>query len=303
MTENLSWSEARDELRKYRETNTRFSERVLEIWEDVICDSQHRLGDEIWVVLEQVCIAAIDCAQDGIVTDCLRDLDAQFPDSHRVQRLAAMREEGRERYKEALRLYDSILEQDPANSLVRKRKIAMLRTQNKIPDAITELANYLKIFMNDLEAWQELCDLYLKVQDYAKAAHAMEELIISHPHHHLYQQRYAEIVYTIGGSDNVEMARSYFANAVKLSNQTNIRALYGLMLTANSLAANPKLPPKAKQDNTRYAAWAKAKIEAKHKQAHQSSGDSKGSKSEKALMDSVETMLEGMQLNGGPPQI
>jgi hypothetical protein len=62
------------------------------------------------------------------------------------------------------------------------------------------------------------------------------------------------------------MARSYFANAVKLSNQTNIRALYGLMLTANSLAANPKLPPKAKQDNTRYAAWAKAKIEAKHKQ-------------------------------------
>jgi hypothetical protein len=68
MTENLSWSEARDELRKYRETNTRFSERVLEIWEDVICDSQHRLGDEIWVVLEQVCIAAIDCAQDGIVT-------------------------------------------------------------------------------------------------------------------------------------------------------------------------------------------------------------------------------------------
>jgi predicted Zn-dependent protease len=79
----------------------------------------------------------------------------------------------------------------------------MLRTQNKIPDAITELANYLKIFMNDLEAWQELCDLYLKVQDYAKAAHAMEELIISHPHHHLYQQRYAEIVYTIGGSDNV----------------------------------------------------------------------------------------------------
>ena len=66
MADQLSWSEARDEMRKYRENNTRFSERVLELWEDVICDSQHRLGDEIWVVLEQVCVAAIDCAQSGI---------------------------------------------------------------------------------------------------------------------------------------------------------------------------------------------------------------------------------------------
>ena len=66
MAEQVSWSEAREELRKYRETNTRFSERVLELWEDVICDCQHRLGDEIWVILEQVCIAAVDCAQSGI---------------------------------------------------------------------------------------------------------------------------------------------------------------------------------------------------------------------------------------------
>ena len=66
MTENLSWSEARDELRKWRESNARFSERVLELWEDVVCDSQHRLGDEVWVILEQVCVAAIDCAQPGI---------------------------------------------------------------------------------------------------------------------------------------------------------------------------------------------------------------------------------------------
>lgn len=66
MSDHMSWSEARDELRKCRENNWRSSERVVELWEDIVCDSQHRLGDEIWVVLEQVCIAAIDCAQAGI---------------------------------------------------------------------------------------------------------------------------------------------------------------------------------------------------------------------------------------------
>ena len=44
-----------------------------------------------------------------------------------------------------------------------------------------------------------------------------------------------------------------------------MRALYGLMLCANTLAANPKISPKAKQDNIRYANWAKDKIASNHR--------------------------------------
>jgi len=298
MADQLSWSEARDEMRKYRENNTRASERVLELWEDVICDSQHRLGDEIWVVLEQVCVAAIDCAQSGIFQDCIRDLDTQFPDSHRVKRLKGMHLESIGKNRDAQHLYDEILKEDPTNSLVSKRKIAILRSENKMADAINQLGIYLKTYMNDMEAWQELCDLYLKVQDYAKAAHTMEELVITHPHHHLYQQRYAEVLYTMGGLDNIETARSYYANAVKLSNQTNMRALYGLMICANTLAANSKISPKAKQDNIRYANWAKEKIASKHRAALSSQV-----KTEKALLDTVDLMLEAMQISGPPQQM
>lgn len=298
MAEQMSWSEAREELRKYRENNTRLSERVLELWEDVICDTQHRLGDEVWVVLEQVCIAAIDCAQSGIFQDCIRDLDTQFPDSHRVKRLKGMHLESIGKSREAQHLYDEILKEDPTNSLVSKRKVAIMRADNKPAEAIQLLGAYLKTYMNDLEAWQELCDLYLKVQDYAKAAHTMEELVITHPHHHLYQQRYADILYTMGGMDNIETARSYYANAVKLSNQTNMRAFYGLMLTANMLAANPKATPKSKQDNTRYATWAKDKIAGKHRE-----GLSSQVRSEKGMLDTVESMLNGMQINGNSQQI
>lgn len=51
-------------------------------------------------------------------------------------------------------------------------------------------------FMSDGEAWQELCDLYLKEGDYSKAAFCMEELILTNPHNHLFYTRYAEIKYT-----------------------------------------------------------------------------------------------------------
>ena len=47
--------------------------------------------------------------------------------------------------------------------------------------------------MSDFDAWMELADLYLQLQDYEKAAFCLEELIMSNPHNHLFHQRYAEV--------------------------------------------------------------------------------------------------------------
>ena len=51
--------------------------------------------------------------------------------------------------------------------------------------------------MSDVEAWQELCSLYLQVQEYARAAFCAEELILHQPHNHLMHQRLADIRYTM----------------------------------------------------------------------------------------------------------
>jgi hypothetical protein len=40
--------------------------------------------------------------------------------------------------------------------------------------------------------------------------------------------RYAEIKYTQGGYEHLEMAKTYYSHAVKL-NPSNMRALYGLL--------------------------------------------------------------------------
>ena len=75
-------------------------------------------------------------------------------------------------------------------SQARKRKIAILKAQGENVKAISELVKYLKDFMADGEAWMELCDLYILEQDYAKASFCCEELILQHPHNHLYYQRF-----------------------------------------------------------------------------------------------------------------
>lgn len=85
--------------------------------------------------------------------------------------------------------------------------------------------------MSDQEAWQELCDMYLSEQEYNEAAFCMEELILHNPHNHLMHQRYAEIRYTQGGYGNMEIARTYFAQAYKL-NPHSMRALFGFYLVS-----------------------------------------------------------------------
>ena len=250
-------SEARDLLRTWREDNERSSDDVVDLWEALLQDSASELGEEKWMILEQVSVAAMDCHRPDLVDACLRELKANFDSSSvRVRRLLAMRAEMNEDWDKAHAILDSILEEDDSNSQARKRKVAICVAQGDNVKAINELNKYIKDFMFDGEAWMELCDLYIIEQDYSKAAFCCEELILQNPHNHLYYQklefsdllkaavfiaghfpffRYAEIKYTQGGFEHMEMAKTYYCHTIKL-NPDNMRALYGLLLVSGRLA-------------------------------------------------------------------
>ncbi|XP_072630336.1 ER membrane protein complex subunit 2 isoform X1 [Canis lupus baileyi] len=251
--------EMRDKMRKWREENSRNSEQIVEVGEELINEYASKLGDDIWIIYEQVMIAALDYGRDDLALFCLQELRRQFPGSHRVKRLTGMRFEAMERYDDAIQLYDRILQEDPTNTAARKRKIAIRKAQGKNVEAIRELNEYLEQFVGDQEAWHELAELYINEHDYAKAAFCLEELMMTNPHNHLYCQQYAEVKYTQGGLENLELSRKYFAQALKLNNR-NMRALFGLYMSASHIASNPKASAKTKKDNMKYASWAASQI-------------------------------------------
>uniref|UniRef100_A0A6Q2XEI3 ER membrane protein complex subunit 2 n=1 Tax=Esox lucius TaxID=8010 RepID=A0A6Q2XEI3_ESOLU len=253
------FTEMRDKLRKWREDNHRNSEQIVDVAEELINEHASKLGDDIWIIYEQVMIAALDCSRDDLAWTCLQELKKQFPGSQRVKRLGGMRLEALEKYEEAGKQYDSILQEDPTNTAARKRKISILKAQGKNTDAIRELNEYLELFVGDQEAWHELSDLYINEHDYGKAAFCLEELMMTNPHNHLYCEQYAEVKYTQGGLENLELSRKYFAQALKLNNR-NMRALFGLYMSASHIAASPKVNAAVKKANVKYAAWAANQI-------------------------------------------
>uniref|UniRef100_G3NP30 ER membrane protein complex subunit 2 n=1 Tax=Gasterosteus aculeatus aculeatus TaxID=481459 RepID=G3NP30_GASAC len=266
---DVGWEEMRDKLRKWREDNCRNSEQIVDVGDELISEHSSKLGDDVWIIYEQVMIAALDCSRDDLALTCLQELRKQFPDSHRVKRLSGMRLEALERYDEANKHYDAILQDDPTNTAARKRKISILKAQGKSAEAIRELNEYL--------------------EHYGKAAFCLEELMMTNPHNHLYCEQYAEVKYTQGGLENLELSRKYFAQALRLNNR-NMRALFGLYMSASHIAASPKVSAKVKKDNMKYAAWAAAQINRAYKLAGH------GTKESKCSMKAVEEMLESMQI-------
>ncbi|XP_050482642.1 ER membrane protein complex subunit 2-like isoform X2 [Bombus huntii] len=247
-------------FRTWREDSERRSKDVVDLWESKLMAKIDQLGNEKYLVLEQVCIAALDCDRHSLAEYCIKILKREFPSSLRVHKYHAMHLEALEMYDEALEVLDSIIKRDETNAAPRKRRIAILKAKGRISEAIKELTEYLKKFMSDQEAWHELCELYLQEQEYSKAAFCMEELILHNPHSHLIYQRYAEIKYSQGGFENMELAKAYFCQAARL-NPNNIRALYGLLLATNNIATSPKCPSSKKKDAIKLSEWAANQIE------------------------------------------
>lgn len=230
----MSYEEASSTLKKWREEHSRRSEDVVEIWEFVLSRYCAALGDELWVVLEQVAIAALDQARHDLAIDCIQQLHQQFPKSMRVTKLQAMRLEAIGNYEDADKLYEKLIEADETNQVFRKRRIAILIAKGERQGAIRELNKYLESFGTDTEGWLQLSELFLQEGDYTRAAFCFEELILSNPHNSCYLQKMAEIRYTLGGQENVELAKSYFEKSASIS--SSAASLYGLILCYNQLA-------------------------------------------------------------------
>jgi len=147
-----------EKLRKYRDENYRSHDEIIELWTDVLSNRNlSSLGDEKWLILEQVFKSALHCSKQAIALQCLEQLQKQFKTtSRRVTTLNAMYYESMDQFEQAEDIYSTLLEDNETDAIVRKRQISLLKEQNQIREAISELNSYLELYQVNLPAFISL---------------------------------------------------------------------------------------------------------------------------------------------------
>ncbi|CAN1245515.1 ER membrane protein complex subunit 2-A [Linum grandiflorum] len=177
-----------------RKLKVRRSDKVLKYGLSILNDSRKRssLGPDEWTLYEQVAIAAMDCHALDVSKDCITVLQKKFPGSKRVGRLEGMLLEAKGSWEDAEQAYSSLLEDNPLDQVIHKRRIAVAKAQGNTSVAIDLLNKYLEIFMADHDAWRELAEIYISLQ-IKQAAFCYEELILSQPTVPLHHLAYADV--------------------------------------------------------------------------------------------------------------
>ncbi|CAN7107834.1 unnamed protein product [Brassica rapa subsp. narinosa] len=221
-----------------RKLKVRRSEIVLKHGLSILNDSGKRsaLGPDEWILYEQVAMAAMDCQSLAVAQNCIKVLQKKFPESKRVGKLEALLIEAKGMWEEAEKAYSILLEDNPLDQVIHKRKVAMAKAQGKPSLAIEHLNKYLEVFMADHDAWRELAEIYVSLQMYKQAAFCYEELILSQPTLPLYHLAYADVLYTIGGLENLIAARKYYAATIDLTGGKCTRALLGICLCGSAIS-------------------------------------------------------------------
>ncbi|XP_059652716.1 uncharacterized protein LOC132299864 [Cornus florida] len=251
-----------------RKLKLRRSDKVLKHGLSILNDPKKRssLGPDEWTLYEQVAVAAMDCQCLDVAKDCTKVLQKRFPESKRVGRLEAMLLEAKGSWEEAEKAYSSLLEDNQFDQVIHKRRAAMAKAQGNISEAIDRLNKYLETFMADHDAWRELAEIYVSLQMYKQAAFCYEELILSQPMNPLFHLAYADVLYTLGGLENLQIAKKYYASTIGLTGGKNTRALFGVCLCTSAIGQLTKGRNKEDKESSELQSLAATALEKDYKQ-------------------------------------
>jgi len=190
--------------------------------------------------LEQLCLSALDAHDHTLARKCMSEI-RKFPevsqDSMRVRRILGSCLESAGDLEQANEIYDELLKQNPANTFALKRKYCILRAQVGMEmEAKTALNKYVDSNQGDIGGWMEMTKLCFEVGDYKGAIFCLEEVILANPLDASLHCRLGEVHITVGGIENLKLARKHLAQSLELcpADKGNVRALYALISAAST---------------------------------------------------------------------
>ncbi|KAI5924749.1 tetratricopeptide [Camillea tinctor] len=204
---------------------------------------------ELWTTYENLLLSCLRTGDDESAHQCLGRLVNRFgDDNERIMALKGLLKEANAGDDNAtldviLKEYDQILQENPTNLPISKRRIALLRSRGQIADSVTALISLLDASPTDAEAWSELADMYFSQGLYSQAIFALEEVLVLQPNAWNIHARLGEMLFTAAKTSDTSKqlaeALKRFCRSIELCDNY-LRGYYGLKLIAKQLLNEPQ---------------------------------------------------------------
>ncbi|OTA61121.1 tetratricopeptide [Hypoxylon sp. EC38] len=198
---------------------------------------------ELWTTYENLLLSCLRTGDDESAHQCLERLVNRFGnDNERIMALKGLLKEADANDAVTLNVilkeYEQILQDNPTNIPILKRRVALLRSMGRISESVSALILLLDISPTDAEAWGELADLYFSEGLYPQAIFALEEVLVLQPNAWNIHARLGEVLFIAAKStDNAGQlaeALKRFSRSIELCDGY-LRGYYGLKLTTKQL--------------------------------------------------------------------
>ncbi|KAK2598952.1 hypothetical protein QQS21_005557 [Conoideocrella luteorostrata] len=224
---------------------------------------------DTWTIYENLMITCLRTGDDAAATECLERITIRFGEKHeRVLALKGLLKEAtatsNAELQKILEEYETELKENDANIPILKRKVALLRSMDRLVEAASVLNSFLDTCPTDPEAWSELADIYVSQGLYAQAIYALEEVLVLSPNAWNMQARLGEVSLMAASSATEGGPLKHFAEAVKRFCRSielcddYLRGYYGLKLVTDKILDNA---PKSKKDPEGFALPSQATVE------------------------------------------
>ncbi|EJT77584.1 tetratricopeptide repeat domain-containing protein [Gaeumannomyces tritici R3-111a-1] len=207
---------------------------------------------ELWIKYENLLQLCLRAGDDVAAHRFLERLVKRFgDDNERMMAWKGLIKEATAKnngeLEAVLKEYDSILAAEPNNIPIAKRRIALLRSLGRVPDAVSGLVALLDMSPTDAEAWSELSDVYLSQGLYPQAIYALEEVLVLVPNAWNLHARLGEVSYMAATAQSaandttpkhLSEATKRFCRSIELCDDY-LRGYYGLKLVTSRLLQAP----------------------------------------------------------------
>ncbi|KAF3000384.1 hypothetical protein E8E14_006875 [Neopestalotiopsis sp. 37M] len=213
---------------------------------------------ELWTIYENLLLSCLRTGDEEAAHQCLGRLINRFGDENeRVMALVGLLKEADAQDNATLEVvlkeYNAILDRNPTNIPIVKRRVALLRSLGRVSDAVAALLSLLDFSPTDSEAWSELSDMYFSQGLYPQAIFALEEVLVLQPNAWNIHARLGELLLMAAKSSQPTDASRQLAEAIKRFCRSvelcddYLRGFYGLKLATRKLLQ--ERPKAAKQSN------------------------------------------------------